>query len=51
MRPNVEFRDELRKTNPGLTKSHLQRKTRDYAQKTAPNTYEHTQSHTQFHNV
>ena len=36
MWPNVEFRDELPKTNPGLTKSHLQRKTRGYAQKSTP---------------
>ena len=37
MRPNVEFRDELSKTNLGLTKSHLQQKTRGYVQKIAPN--------------
>ena len=37
MWPNVEFRIELHKTNPGLAKSHLQRKTRGYVQKTAPN--------------
>ena len=35
MRPNVEFRVDLPKTNPGLAKSHL-RKARGYAQKTAP---------------
>ena len=36
MRPNVEFRIDLPKTNPGLAKSHLQ-KARGYAQKTTPN--------------
>ena len=40
MWPNVEFRDELPKTNPGLTKSHLQRKTRGYAQKTTPDRHQ-----------
>ena len=33
MRPNVEFRVELPKTNPGLAKSHFQQETRSYAQK------------------
>ena len=37
MLPNVKFWIELPKTNPGLAKSHLQQKTRGYAQKTAPN--------------
>ena len=36
MRPNVEFRVDLPKTNPDLAKSHLQRKTHGYAQKTTP---------------
>ena len=36
MQPNVEFRVDLPKTNPGLAKSHLQ-KARGYAQKNAPN--------------
>ena len=35
MRPNVEFRVDLPKTNSGLAKSHLQ-KARGYVQKTAP---------------
>ena len=39
MRPNVEFRVELRKTNPGLEKSHIQQKTHGYVQKTAPYNY------------
>ena len=33
MRPNVEFRIELLKTNSGLAKSTLQQKTRGYTQK------------------
>ena len=33
MRPNVEFQIELTKTNPGLTKSHLQWKTHGHTQK------------------
>ena len=36
MQPNVEFRIELPKTNPGLAKSPLQRKTCGYAQKQPP---------------
>ena len=39
MQPNVEFRVELPKTNPGLAKSHFQQETRGYAQKTAPDNY------------
>ena len=35
MQPNVEFRVELPKTNPGLAKSHLQ-KARGYTHKNAP---------------
>ena len=38
MRSNVEFRIGLPKTNPDLAKSHLQRKTCGYAQKTAADT-------------
>ena len=34
MQLNVEFRIGLPKTNSGLAKSHLQQKTRGYAQKT-----------------
>ena len=34
--PNVKFRIGLPKTNSGLAKSHLQRKTHGHAQKTAP---------------
>ena len=37
MRPDVEFRIDLSKTNPGLAKSHLQ-KARDYARKKPPPT-------------
>ena len=33
MRPNVEFRVELPKTNLGLAKPHFQQETRGYAQK------------------
>ena len=33
MRPHVEFRVELPKTNPGLVKSHFQQETCGYAQK------------------
>ena len=33
MRPNVEFRIELLKTNSGLAKSTLQQKTHGYTQK------------------
>ena len=33
MQLNVEFQIELPKTNPSLAESHLQRKTRGYAQK------------------
>ena len=33
--PNVEFWIGLPKSNPGLTKSHPQRKARSYVQKTA----------------
>ena len=36
MRPNVVFQIELLKTNSGLAKSTLQRKTRGYAQKQPP---------------
>ena len=36
MQPNIEFRIGLPKINPSLAKSHLQRKIRDYAQKTTP---------------
>ena len=35
MRPNVEFRVDLPKTNPDLAKSHLQQKPHGYVQKTA----------------
>ena len=38
MQPNVEFQVELPKTNPDLAKSHFQEETRDYVQKTAPDT-------------
>ena len=38
MQPNVEFRIGPPKKNPNLAKSHLQRKTRGYAQKTTPDT-------------
>ena len=40
MRPNVEFRVELPKTNPHLEKSHIQQKTHGYVQKTALDTKE-----------
>ena len=36
MRPNVEFWVELPKKNQNLAKSHFQKETRDYVQKTAP---------------
>ena len=36
MRPNVEFRIELPKTNPSLAKSHFQQETCGYAQKPPP---------------
>ena len=36
MRPNVEFQIGLPKTNSGLAKSNLQRKTCGFAQKTTP---------------
>ena len=36
MRPNVEFRIELPKTNLGLAESYLQQKTRGYVQKWPP---------------
>ena len=40
MRPNVEFRVELPKTNPHLEKSQIQQKTHGYVQKTALDTKE-----------
>ena len=39
MWPNNEFWVDLPKTNLGLAKSHLQRKTHGYAQKIAPDSY------------